>query len=218
MTADCQPLLEIHIHYYKELWLCWEMNKYLNRQWMYYWNLCSKMRGVNTILYETTYFYVLRAMKWRQSSARVYQVRCPHLYATASYSLILYIDNDEETAKLLAKLFSTYGETYTDYIAKELDDPNIQSLMSMIMRLTEFEGYFPADQEVSEIPLNFWYILQETLHDESVLPPPKDNPKLWSCAQSAIVMYRELVVILIKNARYPDDETWNSWNKGLKKK
>ncbi|CAO3671228.1 unnamed protein product [Rhizopus microsporus] len=127
-------------------------------------------------------------------------------------------DNDEETAKLLAKLFSTYGETYTDYIAKELDDPNIQSLMSMIMQLTEFEGYFPADQEVSEIPLNFWYILQETLHDESVLPPPKDNPKLWSCAQSAIVMYRELVVILIKNARYPDDETWNSWNKDTKDK
>lgn len=131
-----------------------------------------------------------------------------------SYSLILHIDNDEETAKLLAKLFSTYGETYTDYIAKDLVDPNIQSLMSMTMRLTGFEGYFPADQEVSEIPLNFWYILQETLHDESVLPPPKDNPKLWSCAQSAIAMYRELVVILIKNARYPDDETWNSWNKG----
>ncbi|CEG82569.1 hypothetical protein RMATCC62417_16625 [Rhizopus microsporus] len=127
-------------------------------------------------------------------------------------------DNDEETARLLAKLFSAYGETYTDYIAKELVDPNIQSLMSMIMRLTGFEGYFPADQEVSEIPLNFWYILQETLHDESVLPPPKDNPKLWNCAQSAIAMYRELVVILIKNARYPDDGTWNSWNKDTKDK
>ncbi|ORE02231.1 hypothetical protein BCV72DRAFT_252588 [Rhizopus microsporus var. microsporus] len=130
----------------------------------------------------------------------------------AKFSLSIS-DDDEETARLLAKLFSTYGETYTDYIAKELVDPNIQSLMSMIMRLTGFEGYFPADQEVSEIPLNFWYILQETLHDESVLPPPKDNPKLWNCAQSAIAMYRELVVILIKNARYPDDDTWNSWNK-----
>ncbi|KAI8095048.1 armadillo-type protein, partial [Gilbertella persicaria] len=130
---------------------------------------------------------------------------------------------DEETARLLAKLFTTFGETYTDYIVLELARPDIKWFLNMIMQLTGYQGYFPIDQEVSEIPLNFWYIMQETLFDENVLPvrEPENNEdmekKMWivSCGQTALAIYRELVKILIKNACYPDDATWNSWNKEM---
>lgn len=125
-------------------------------------------------------------------------------------------DGDEETARSLAKLFTNFGETYTDYIAKELVNPNVGVLLNMIMRLTGFEGYFPVDQEVSEIPLNFWYILQETLYDESVLPINTNDEWIKNCGQTAIAIYRELVLVLIKNARYPDDNIWTTWNKGKK--
>ncbi|RCH88597.1 hypothetical protein CU098_001683, partial [Rhizopus stolonifer] len=133
---------------------------------------------------------------------------------------------DEETARLLAKLFTTFGETYTDYIVLELARPDIKWFLNMIMQLTGYQGYFPIDQEVSEIPLNFWYIMQETLFDENVLPvrEPENNEdmekKMWivSCGQTALAIYRELVKILIKNACYPDDATWNSWNKDIKDK
>jgi hypothetical protein len=90
----------------------------------------------------------------------------------------------------------------------------------MIIQLTGYEGFFPIDQEVSEVPLNFWYVLQETLFDESILPVrEQDNDteqKMWkiNCGQTALNMYRELVKILIKNSCYPDDNTWASWNKG----
>lgn len=117
-------------------------------------------------------------------------------------------DEDEETAKLLAKLFTSFGEAYTDYVATQLAEPNINSLLSMILQLSGFEGFFPVDQEVSDIPLNFWYILQETLFDENVLPA-KD-----SCGETALILYRELVKILMRNACYPDENTWNSWSKG----
>jgi hypothetical protein len=137
-------------------------------------------------------------------------------------------DDDEETTKLLAKLFTSFGETYTDYIVIQLADPNIHLLMSMIIQLTGYEGYFPMDQEVSEIPLNFWYVLQETLFDENVLPvhPIQQHEaedvdkKLWmiNCGQTAMAMYRELTKILIKNARYPEKEVWNTWNKDIKDK
>jgi hypothetical protein len=88
-------------------------------------------------------------------------------------------------------------------------------LMTMIIQLTGYQGYFPIDQEVSEIPLNFWYVLQETLFDENVLPLNAEK-SVWlnECGQIAMAMYRELVQILIKNARYPTDDVWNSWNKG----
>lgn len=86
----------------------------------------------------------------------------------------------------------------------------------MVMQLTGYGGYFPVDQEVSEIPLNFWYVLQETLFDENVLPLNTTDKSAWSneCGQTALAMYRELVHILIKNAEYPTDDVWNSWNKG----
>lgn len=125
-------------------------------------------------------------------------------------------DDDEETARSLAKLFTNFGETYTDYITKELVNPNVRVLLNMIMRLTGFEGYFPVDQEVSEIPLNFWYILQETLYDESVLPINTNDEWIKNCGQTAMTIYRELVLVLIKNARYPDDDIWAMWNKGKK--
>jgi hypothetical protein len=130
-------------------------------------------------------------------------------------------EEDEETARLLAKLFTTFGEAYTDYIVKQLARPDVNWLMNMIIQLTGFEGYVPVDQEVSEIPLNFWYIMQETLFDEDVLPVrhtenTSDANALWivTCGQTAMAMYRELVKILIKNAGYPDEGTWTSWNKG----
>lgn len=129
-------------------------------------------------------------------------------------------EEDEETGKLLAKLLTTFGETYTDYIVTQLAHPHINLLMGMIIQLTGYEGFFPIDQEVSEVPLNFWYVLQETLFDESILPiREQDNDteqKMWkiNCGQTALNMYRELVKILIKNSCYPDDSTWASWNKG----
>ncbi|KAI8375089.1 armadillo-type protein [Choanephora cucurbitarum] len=137
-------------------------------------------------------------------------------------------EEDEETARLLAKLFSTFGETYTDFIVMQLARPDVEWLMHMIMQLTGFQGYFPVDQEVSEIPLNFWYIMQETLFDESILPIREPTAadeedaekKVWmvKCGQTAIAIYKQLVKVLIQNARYPDDSTWDSWNKDVKDK
>ncbi|KAG2210956.1 hypothetical protein INT47_000116, partial [Mucor saturninus] len=128
-------------------------------------------------------------------------------------------EEDEETGKMLAKLFTTFGETYTDYIVTQLADPNIKWLMTMIMQLTSYEGYFPVDQEVTEIPLNFWYVLQETLFDENILPLSTEK-SAWSneCGQTALAMYRELVHVLIKNAKYPTDDVWQSWNKDVRDK
>lgn len=135
-------------------------------------------------------------------------------------------EEDEETARLIAKLLTTFGETYTDYIVSQLARPDIYWLITMVIRLTGFEGFFPIDQEVTEITLNFWYIMQETLFDECILPVQQSAPsdqdneteKLWkfNCGQAALAIYRELVEILTKNACYPDEPTWESWNKGKK--
>ncbi|KAL9558404.1 hypothetical protein MBANPS3_000904 [Mucor bainieri] len=133
-------------------------------------------------------------------------------------------EEDEETARLIAKLLTTFGETYTDYIVGQLARPDMYWLMKMILRLTGFNGYFPIDQEVTEIPLNFWYIMQETLFDECILPvkptAPTETEALWkyNCGQAALAIYRELVEILTRDARYPEESVWESWHKDIKDK
>ncbi|KAG0181559.1 hypothetical protein DFQ29_007920 [Apophysomyces sp. BC1021] len=142
---------------------------------------------------------------------------------------------DGETGRSLAKLFSTFGETFTDFLALQLANPNVSLLLDMIMQLTAFPGHFPADQEVSDIPLNFWYVLQETLFDHGIVPVrqgPSDvrdgdddvslendstvDQKIWirRCGEAAVMVYRQLVTTLIQKAAFPEVSVWDSWNRG----
>ncbi|CAO3600466.1 unnamed protein product [Absidia cylindrospora] len=148
-------------------------------------------------------------------------------------------DEDEDLGRPLAKLFTTFGETFTDFVALQLARPDIRHLMDMIMQLTAFHGYYPVDQEISEIPLNFWYVLQETLFDNGIVPvrrygsAPRDGDddlsldtstsdehRLWiqHCGETAVVLYQQLVTVIKQKAIFPEDEIWQSWTKDLKDK
>jgi hypothetical protein len=43
-------------------------------------------------------------------------------------------------------------------------------LLQMLLQVTNYSGYFGQDEEISDIPLNFWYTLQDTLLDTVHLP------------------------------------------------
>lgn len=152
---------------------------------------------------------------------------------------IYHVEEDEETGKPLAKLFTTFIETFTDYVSVQLARYDIKCLMEMVLQLTGFHGYYPVDQEISEIPLNVWYVLQETLYDNGVIPIRYSNvatrdgdddisldaatndssaieKRLWlqQCGEIAIILYSQLVTIIKQKAIFPDDNTWKSWAKG----
>ncbi|KAF7724113.1 hypothetical protein EC973_001297 [Apophysomyces ossiformis] len=148
-------------------------------------------------------------------------------------------EEDADTGRTLAKLFSTYGETFTDFLSIQLASPNISLLLDMIMQLTAFQGHFPVDQEVSDISLNFWYVLQETLFDQGIIPVRENTSeardgdddvslksdsnveqKLWirRCGEAAMVVYRQLVTTLMQKAVFPENSVWESWNRDLKDK
>jgi hypothetical protein len=107
--------------------------------------------------------------------------------------------------------------------------------MDMIMQLTAFRGYYPVDQEISDIPLNFWYVLQETLFDNGIIPVRRHNSALrdgdddlsldantsseqllWTqhCGETAVILYQQLVTVIKQKAIFPEDEIWQSWTKG----
>ncbi|KAI9244489.1 armadillo-type protein [Phascolomyces articulosus] len=145
-------------------------------------------------------------------------------------------EEDDEVGILLAKLLTGFGETFTEYISDHLAAPSMIALLNMIMQLTDFPGYFPTDQEVSEIPLNFWYVLQETLFDDGIIPirqqvsivTDADDDVVvdratthsehiaWirQCGETAMAVYRELVSVMKRKAAFPEDSIWQSWPKG----
>ncbi|KAI7866589.1 armadillo-type protein, partial [Spinellus fusiger] len=120
-------------------------------------------------------------------------------------------EQDEDTSKSLAKLFTAYGEAYADFIAEQLCRQDILVLMDMLMQLTAFSGYFPVDQELSDIPLNFWYVLQETLIDDGILPVQDSTQWRRQCGEAALMIYRQLVITIQQKAMFPPDNVWNSW-------
>jgi hypothetical protein len=90
--------------------------------------------------------------------------------------------------------------------------------LQLIMRLTGYPGYFGADQEVGEITLNFWYVLQETIADLGLLPldkrPNHDLEYDANSQETISAAYKQLVFVLRDKAMIPPDHEYNSWSKG----
>lgn len=129
-----------------------------------------------------------------------------------------WIEEDENTARVLGRIAVTFGETFADELAPHLDQPSMIHYLQLIMRLTGYPGYFGADQEVGEITLNFWYVLQETIADLGILPLNKRSHHGSEYAENThetiFAAYKQLVFVLRDKAMVPPDHEYNSWSKG----
>jgi hypothetical protein len=106
-----------------------------------------------------------------------------------------------------------------------MDQPGVLHLLGLMMSLTTYPGYFGEDQEISEIPLNFWYVLQETLADKDWLPVTAEKHKhrngltnevawLDKGVENTFVVYRQLVLALRDKAMLPSEMEFAHWSKG----
>lgn len=119
----------------------------------------------------------------------------------------------------------TFGETFTETISFHMMEPAVMHLLELIMRLTTYPGYFGEEQEISEIPLNFWYVLQETLADSDMLPVTVErhasrngltNEVVWvnKSFENIFIVYRQLVLALRDKAMLPPEPEFAQWPKG----
>ncbi|RUP50577.1 hypothetical protein BC936DRAFT_138565, partial [Jimgerdemannia flammicorona] len=142
-------------------------------------------------------------------------------------------ENDDQSARTLCRIMTSFGESYTDFIARHLLRGDVISYLDMMIGFAGFPGHFGADQEISEIPLNFWYDLQESLVDAEVLGggggngddeelvDPEETAKrivreeeARRAREAAYLVYRKLVGVLRMKVEYPLDEEWAGWTKG----
>ncbi|CED84264.1 Nuclear transport receptor LGL2 (importin beta superfamily) [Phaffia rhodozyma] len=69
----------------------------------------------------------------------------------------------DETAGSVCKLLVALGEHSADYLALHLIRPEVQIFFSLMLGFSGFEGSYGVDEEVSEIPLGFWSLFQESI-------------------------------------------------------
>ncbi|KAI8584692.1 hypothetical protein K450DRAFT_217528 [Umbelopsis ramanniana AG] len=138
-------------------------------------------------------------------------------------------DEDDHTTRLLGRIAVTYGETFTETISDHMDQPGVLHLLELMMSLTTYPGYFGEDQEISEIPLNFWYVLQETLADKDWLPVTAEKHKqrngltnevIWldKGVENTYVVYQQLVLALRDKAMLPSEAEFTHWSKDVRDK
>ncbi|RUS20345.1 armadillo-type protein [Endogone sp. FLAS-F59071] len=143
-------------------------------------------------------------------------------------------ENDDPFARTLCRLMTTLGENFTDFIACNLLRPDVITYLNMMIGFAGYPGHFGADQEISEIPLNFWSDLQESMLDAEVLNGGvgEDEEELADeeeaarreareektrrVKEAAFLVYRKLVEVLRMKIEYPEEEEWAGWTKDAK--
>ncbi|KAI1318424.1 hypothetical protein EDD11_006508 [Mortierella claussenii] len=71
----------------------------------------------------------------------------------------------EDISRRLCQLLSTFGDNFSDWIAARFLRPDIVVYLEMMMGFTGFPGYYAEDETISDLSLNFWYMLQESLSE-----------------------------------------------------
>ncbi|KAJ1993645.1 hypothetical protein GGI25_001535 [Coemansia spiralis] len=129
--------------------------------------------------------------------------------------LELSIANGEDQRALQwGSMLVSFGETYTEFLIRKLTDPqlseHVSTFLKIMLALSGFPGYHGITEDLSDQPLNFWYLLQETLVD--FLYDAEDNPELSqtvASTQAAIKqVYIELLKVLVSKCAYPPTNIW----------
>ncbi|KAJ3412911.1 hypothetical protein HDV05_008775 [Chytridiales sp. JEL 0842] len=79
-------------------------------------------------------------------------------------------EQDPETARPLCQLLSKFAESFPKYLIANLDSQPTLLFLEMLLGFSNFPGYFAADEDVSDIPGQAWYELEEVLMDPDVVP------------------------------------------------
>ncbi|KAJ2787573.1 hypothetical protein GGI15_000596 [Coemansia interrupta] len=126
---------------------------------------------------------------------------------------------DEQMAMQWGSMLISFGETYTEFLVSRIADAQLSGkigiLMQILLALTRFPGYNGITENVSDQPLNFWYLLQEALVDHEC--EAGDDP---SAAQSAAAtkdairgVFLEVLRALVSKCAYPSTESWTDADK-----
>ncbi|KAL0062877.1 hypothetical protein AAF712_010197 [Marasmius tenuissimus] len=147
----------------------------------------------------------------------------------------------DEVSQSLCKLITALGDHSTSYIAAHMASPASVSLLpsagaaliresenktkgqlsqgflKLLLAYTGFPGYYGADEDVSEMTLGFWYMLQEALWNNDFYIEDGGEPSIadqQSSVDQTVVakeLYVQVVKVLRGKIKYPGPG--NGWSR-----
>ncbi|KAJ2235129.1 hypothetical protein GGI13_008623, partial [Coemansia sp. RSA 455] len=108
---------------------------------------------------------------------------------------------DGQAALVWGSMLVSFGETYSEFILAKAGDgqlgAHVGTYLQLMLGLTQFPGHHGFSEEVSDQPLNFWYLLQEALADGECGAVP-----------AVTHAYASLVRALVSKSAYPAADEW----------
>ncbi|KAJ1808183.1 hypothetical protein LPJ77_002521 [Coemansia sp. RSA 2523] len=103
----------------------------------------------------------------------------------------------------------SFGETYTDFIVSGMADAGLSehvgAFLQLMVALTRFPGHHGFDEDVSDQPLSFWYLLQEALVDYEAEAEPGAAAAVAAAARNT---YADVLRALVAKSAFPAAATW----------
>ncbi|KAJ3293239.1 hypothetical protein HK104_004636 [Borealophlyctis nickersoniae] len=101
-------------------------------------------------------------------------------------------EQDEQVARPICRLLVQMGETFTTFLVANFLRDDVRTYMEMLLACTAFDGYFPADQELSypfiinPASSTIWDLLAETIITHLAELLPGDDSVLANLPASVI--------------------------------
>ncbi len=128
------------------------------------------------------------------------------MYFYISKKKIKTLEGENDTTSLICRLLVAFGESFTIQIGKNIMEPAINTFLDMLLECTQYPGYLPAEQELSDLPLYFWFVLSESFQERSELSP--------QLKKHFISLFSHLVPVLTNKLRFPFFDIWTTWPEG----
>ncbi|KAJ2697325.1 hypothetical protein H4218_004019 [Coemansia sp. IMI 209128] len=108
---------------------------------------------------------------------------------------------DGQAALVWGGVLVSFGETYAEFILEKAGDAqlgaHVGTYVQLMLGLTQFPGHHGFSEDISDQPLNFWYLLQEAVADGEVAAAP-----------AITHAYASLVRALVSKSAYPPADEW----------
>ncbi|WVQ72312.1 hypothetical protein IAR50_001862 [Cryptococcus sp. DSM 104548] len=108
----------------------------------------------------------------------------------------------EPTDELIAfaKVIAALVEHSSDWFLAHIHEDRVQAFLGVVLRITGWQGTGGVEEEVSQLTLPVYSLLQESLMDSDLFQAPHETDPSWQIVKQ---FFSELVVVTRRKVRWP---------------
>ncbi|WVR03182.1 hypothetical protein IAU60_000173 [Kwoniella sp. DSM 27419] len=101
-----------------------------------------------------------------------------------------------------AKLLAALVEHSAEWLVTRIKQADVQAFLGVILRITGWQGLGNVEENVSELTLPIYPLLQEAVMDSEMFSAPHETSEEWAVAKG---FFRELVEVTRRKVRWPGE-------------